>query len=138
MMQESVLPERLLYYGTEQLYWNFQTNALSEGSVFPEPPIWSLASDMRSFEGNPKSALSPLLFSTWYGLVEEYSTRILTTPTNAFDAFAVIASLFEKNDGEYVAGYGRMIFIEDFSGRLPPQSVLHHQFILPHLGAGAP
>ncbi|KAH7317543.1 heterokaryon incompatibility protein-domain-containing protein, partial [Rhexocercosporidium sp. MPI-PUGE-AT-0058] len=105
-MQESVLPERLLYYGSEQMYWNCQEHALAEGSAFPERPIWNLASQMRvlSTQPNPSSSSSPLLLNPWYDLVQEFSARVLTVRRDVFPAIASIAQMFETSGGRYLAG----------------------------------
>ncbi|RDL30188.1 uncharacterized protein BP5553_10466 [Venustampulla echinocandica] len=103
-MQETVLPERLLYYGSEQLYWNCQEYALAEGSTFPERPIWDLASQMRALSTQPTSNISPLLLNPWYGLVQEYSARVLVYRGDKFPAIESIARAFEASGGNYFAG----------------------------------
>lgn len=106
-MQEAVLPERLLYYGSEQLYWNCQTHALSEGSTVSEDSIWNLAAHLRSVSKPPNSSLLPIRLNTWYELVQEYSARAVSFDADRLDGIATIAAIFHTEGGEYAAGLWR-------------------------------
>jgi hypothetical protein len=104
MMQEMVLSERVLYYGDEQLYWNCQTSLLSEASISREEPMWTIASLLRAMSNEP-AAISPTqLWSVWYRLVEEYTTKILSYHADRLPAFETIARAFTTNDDKYLAG----------------------------------
>ncbi|KAL2694758.1 hypothetical protein Neosp_001345 [[Neocosmospora] mangrovei] len=86
--------------------------------------IWSTKYWLRHFDRNPGrndqwGVFPDSLFLTWRVLVEEYSKRSLTKPTDKLVAFAGIAKLFQENTGdEYCAGLWRSRFIETLNWRV--------------------
>jgi len=132
-MQQTVLPERLLYYGDEQLYWNCQTCVLSEASSSQEGPIWKLASQLRAIINDPRAISSPLLLNIWYGLVEEYSTKFLVRFGDRLPAFETIARTFVTNDDIYLAGLWRRDLHRAllWVGTLPMKEEYKREYIAP-------
>ncbi|KAJ5043137.1 uncharacterized protein L3040_004520 [Drepanopeziza brunnea f. sp. 'multigermtubi'] len=128
VFQERILSPRVLYYGSQQLYWECASATLRqdgkyrdvEGDKFRsydgfkqcwdpnaaiKPRLPPLGSSEYPVEMDDASAKSLELMSRWYRIVEQYSRRQLTFASDRLPAIAGVAKQFHRSTGyAYVAG----------------------------------
>ena len=112
-LQERVLSSRVLIYGTWQLYWECQSrkkwaggragyfvSGLSELSTAE-----NLQFEDENYEGNVSDEIEDTPWTNWTNVVQEYSSRALTEPSDKLPALSGIASKYQKNTKDiYCAG----------------------------------
>lgn len=112
-LQESVLSPRHLYYGKDQVYWRcprgYQAaDGTSSGLRAPDYPIPNMSSILYSGTQRSQTDQLPskrLLLQDYYKLVELYSHRSLTYPSDKLPAFSGISSRLHPFVGRnYLAG----------------------------------
>lgn len=125
VFQERFLSPRVLSFGHDQIMWECMTDSKCEG--FPDG-VPSQESD-KSYhalsrlaaprEDDQEPLFSERTFQTWKVLVEDYSKRSLTKPTDKLVAFAGIAKLFQEGTGdEYIAGLWKSRLVEMLNWRV--------------------
>lgn len=88
-LQEQILPHRILHWGPHEVSWECRTMRASE-----RRPIGEKKRSRFSFSEN--SAASMELRHDWVGLIENYSRRRLTKPTDKLPAIAGLACSFHQ------------------------------------------
>ncbi|KAI0760155.1 heterokaryon incompatibility protein-domain-containing protein, partial [Fomes fomentarius] len=108
-MQERLLAPAILHYGKHQLYWECRAyHAYEDGRLSVQGGTLDGATG--KFITLRQHILLPPTdgWRTWYRLVEEYSSRALTRPSDKLPALAGAAAIFRKahgrSEGTYVAG----------------------------------
>lgn len=115
LIQELILPRRLLVWGADQVHWTCRTCLWSEGSTASGDPDW--VKYLPPPEGSPASpngvARSHL---TWYSLVELYSRGRLTISADRLNAVEAFKVQFARRAirAEYAAG----LWADDFANGL--------------------
>ena len=108
ILQERLLSQRMLYFGSRSMYWECNTTTSFESLHFPVPRDSPLRIEIAklSFGRQDKSRRDWL--RTWYELIDTYSTMDLTYQTDKFPAISALAQRFSQvlND-QYVAGLWR-------------------------------
>ena len=114
ILQEQLLSPRILYYGRKQLYWDCISQSASE--VFPvgvsllddtnSGETWAFRLIRRTIAGKgDPGGLTKLIADVWIYVVENYSARALTKPSDKLIALqGVIAALEGVLDYPSVAG----------------------------------
>lgn len=102
-LQESILSQRLLSFGTHELSWRCHhvqyMESLCESQTHPSS---MLLSPMKSETQNDDSLR---VFRNWEDIVEDYSTRLLTKATDKLHAIAGLAEVAQRATAEcYVSG----------------------------------
>ncbi|ROT39006.1 HET-domain-containing protein [Sodiomyces alkalinus F11] len=114
-LQESMLSPRHLFYGTRQIYWRcprgFQSaDGLPHGNVFPTESYADISTVLYSdVLRNPpvkkEAEDTNAVLADYYDLVQGYSHRRLTFPSDKLPAFSGLAQrLHPKLGGDYLAG----------------------------------
>lgn len=103
MIQEVLLPKRVLIVGKDQLYWHCHTMLLSEGSKLVLSPFLQLVPRIKT----PSLQRS---FFPWYSLMNSYSQSHTDYPNGKFYAMRNIALRFAP-DSLFVDG----LWAEDFN-----------------------
>lgn len=107
-MQERLLAPAILHYGKHQLFWECRAyHAYEDGRLSVQGG--TLDGETGKFITLRQHILRPPTdgWKTWYRLVEEYSSRALTRPSDKLPALAGAAAIFHKahgSEGTYVAG----------------------------------
>jgi hypothetical protein len=131
VLQEALLSPRTIHYSHQQMFWECRHGTFAEGRVdalarpsakamllAPAPGLWShkmilptsLPDGVASVDDeNSKREV----YASWLQVVENYSARQLTVPTDVLPALAGAASVFqtELNDS-YLAGFFRGYLLE--------------------------
>jgi hypothetical protein len=115
--QERLLPRRVLHYATDQMYFECNYEFLSEDgfhssgrytSLHPGPPPSHYPVSRESRHSSQHQL--------WYKILEDYSGRSLTRPSDRLPALSGLARLFENRIGAtYVAGLWRDAIVEGLS-----------------------
>lgn len=112
-LQESVLSPRLLYYGKRQIYWRCLNGfRVADGTpgdnLFPDDAYTNLSPVlMHDVMAKPPdtSPDTEVILRDWYDLVNAYTRRNLSFPTDKFPAISGIAQhLHQAVGGDYLAG----------------------------------
>ncbi|KAK5651867.1 hypothetical protein OQA88_11636 [Cercophora sp. LCS_1] len=121
-LQESVLSRRILFYGKHQIYWKCLTSFLaSDGLCFEsrKPSPFQCMQDITvslqkelalstscnsKLERVSETSNHEQVLVEYYDLVEEYSRRQLSLPTDKFPAFSGLARRLSPTFGDYLAG----------------------------------
>ncbi|RPD52936.1 HET-domain-containing protein [Lentinus tigrinus ALCF2SS1-7] len=106
-MQERLLGPAILHYGKHQLFWECRAyHAYEDGRLSPHGG--TLDGDAGRFITLRQNILLPPTegWKVWYRLIEEYSSRALTRPSDKLPALAGAAAIFHKAHGRgtYIAG----------------------------------
>ena len=115
LIQELILPRRLLVWGADQVYWTCRTCLWSEGSVVVEDPSW-----VKYLPPPEGAAASPNGISrshlTWYSLVELYSSARVTVASDRLHAIQAFKEQFARRSiqSAYVAG----LWVDDMANGL--------------------
>jgi hypothetical protein len=111
MIQEALLPKRLLIWGTDQSYWNCRTCLRSEGSTLIQQPILKL--EPRSFDiFSPDSEIRKSFFP-WYKSLMLYSRAVTSHESDRLLALGALARYFDPTS-RYAAG----LWVNDFQNGL--------------------
>ncbi|KAF5010741.1 hypothetical protein FDECE_3096 [Fusarium decemcellulare] len=105
LLQEIILPRRLLIWGEDQVYWTCRACFRSEGSTIIGDPTW--VNYLPPPSGAPASPNGiSRSYLTWYSLVELYSRASYTFDGDRLRAIEEMAREFiEKSQlSKYVAG----------------------------------
>ncbi|KAB5576438.1 heterokaryon incompatibility protein-domain-containing protein [Coniochaeta sp. 2T2.1] len=111
-LQESMLSPRHLYYGTNQIYWKCPTGLESADGICarfkaPDKEYKSVYDVLHTRPRKVKTDLDTnALLQEYYELVEDYSRRRITQPSDKLPAFSGLARRIQESIGgaEYVAG----------------------------------
>ncbi|KAI1407405.1 HET-domain-containing protein [Hypoxylon sp. FL1857] len=112
-MQERLLAQRLLHFGKEQMFWECQTQLMSEdGRKYSDEfntHVMAEFMKIRIRMGISIAQGTELEWRTWYQLLEEYTRRSFSVSTDKLPALAGAAALFKstKSAATYVAGLWR-------------------------------
>ncbi|RYP46432.1 hypothetical protein DL768_007344 [Monosporascus sp. mg162] len=93
MVQEVILPRRLLIMGTDQLYWHCRTSLRSEGSTLVQKPFLKLLPRKETFPSISERNKG-LTFFPWYNFVHIYSPARTTFSTDRLAAVRALARYF--------------------------------------------
>lgn len=108
-MQERLLATRLLHMRDNELYWECNhsiaplgTASANESAVIFQQP----SSGLKVLTSDPhlESMSAQQTLEVWWPLVEQYSSRQLSHPSDKLIALSGMASKFEAKMGRYVAG----------------------------------
>lgn len=91
MFQEIVLPNRMVIFGEDQIYWHCQAGLMSEGDTLTRDPILRLlpmSSAATDFERRDS-------LHSWYQLISDYSASQLTYFRDRLIAIASLAKHFD-------------------------------------------
>ncbi|KAK4169610.1 hypothetical protein QBC43DRAFT_36933 [Cladorrhinum sp. PSN259] len=111
MVQEVVLPRRLLIIGEDQLYWHCRTSLRSEGNALVQKPFLKLLPRMASAEYIQGGAGRS--FFPWYELAHIYSRSETTVKSDRLPALFAMAQYFD-NASTYACG----LWVEDVQNGL--------------------
>ncbi|KAI2620888.1 HET-domain-containing protein [Hypomontagnella submonticulosa] len=109
-MQERLLAPRLLHFGKEQMFWECRTEFKCEdgrkSTGDSDGHVMAEFMKIRKRMGVSSAQGAELEWNAWYQLLEEYTTRSFTVPTDKLPAVAGAAALFKstKPTATYVAG----------------------------------
>ena len=117
-LEERILPTRLLIFSSYGLMWNCQEKEATMDEDVKgwkrgndRVPIWNMSRPVERSEQLAETALS-----SWFRLVEDYSTRSLTHLQDKMPAIASLAEEFHVlwGDilGDYAAGIWRRFLVE--------------------------
>jgi hypothetical protein len=101
MIQETVLPTRLLIWGDEQVYWNCHTCLRSEGNNLTQKPFLKLVPRLDIESASVPSTTK--CFNQWYKLLEIYCPAALSFERDRLNALSGMAEYFNPQ-GDYIAG----------------------------------
>jgi hypothetical protein len=117
VLQESLLAPRTLHYGAQQMFWECKSFSHAEGDMTPIPQglrerEWSWSRNKRFLSdlstgsgGEGAAAVKEVLYMRWNSILENYSARKMTNPSDVFPALAGLAGEFNLYlKDEYVAG----------------------------------
>ncbi|KAK0734633.1 heterokaryon incompatibility protein-domain-containing protein, partial [Lasiosphaeria miniovina] len=147
VLQESLLSPRTLHFASQQLFWECTHATYAEGRIdalaLPDnkmtalqaPHVYSYKMMLPSVLHWPAgtaadAAARDEMHSLWLRVVENYSSRALTVPSDVFPALAGVASVFQARLGDrYLAGLFRRHLLEGFVWRSidPARSTLRPQ-----------
>lgn len=101
--QERMLSNRVVHYTRDELVWECKEGVVCEcESKTREISAYGTKWQTSYVLENPDDTVGA--FSAYLNLVEEYSMRALTFPTDVLPAFSAMARKFENHLGEYHAG----------------------------------
>lgn len=104
VLQEKELSKCTIYFGKNQLLWE---NGLRKGTSqipWEEVKPQKRSQTPRMMRLNPRSQLEPYPGSPWYDLIEDYSSRSLSFPSDKLVAFSGLARKFGDDKKQYLAG----------------------------------
>ena len=122
VLQESLLAPRTIHYGIQQILWECRSHSLAEGDMTPIAPStreksWSWSRNKRFLSdveevSIPRSntptegiTVKDTYYLRWYSILNDYSSRKLTFPSDVFPALAGIATEFNRRlQDQYIAG----------------------------------
>lgn len=109
ILQEYLLSPRLLFFGAYRMYWQCNTCAAFEDYPDAEYLYYDKRKMHCSLQKHdvltPPTPYPKSKFGIWYRIVEEFSRRLLTKPTDTLPALSGIASwLWGGKSAMYVAG----------------------------------
>ncbi|KAM7192081.1 Heterokaryon incompatibility protein (HET) domain containing protein [Naviculisporaceae sp. PSN 640] len=126
ILQERILSQRMLFFGSRNMYWECNTNSNYETMHCPLP------NNSKLRMGVPKISFNDLTNSglncpdlgwrwTWYELVNTYSTMDLTYQTDKLPAISALAQRFSRVLGDqYIAGMWNSELFEGLSWYVNP------------------
>jgi hypothetical protein len=115
-LQETILSPRILHYGRDQIHWQcpsgFQSaDGIPPGNRMPEDQKYPAISQLlysHLQSSNPHDSVPSSIESLqeeYYTLVQEYTTRTLSFPSDKLPAFSGLAELLHRSiGGTYLAG----------------------------------
>ncbi|KAK2470985.1 hypothetical protein H9L39_17216 [Fusarium oxysporum f. sp. albedinis] len=105
--QENVLSTRTIHYTASELVWECCTETISEdGSTLGRNQHSILAYNMQNLQPKPSSM--------WRDLVENYTRRDLTYPSDRLPGIAGIAQIMQNRTGfQYIAGLWKETLVLD-------------------------
>lgn len=102
--QERLLARRMLYYASDQIYFECKDSFISEDGVKIQGPFNPIDVDVEGVEVNSYSGDSQKL-QGWPSVVWGYTLRQLTKPDDIFPALSGLAKAYqERVKDEYIAG----------------------------------
>ncbi|TVY81859.1 Ankyrin-3 [Lachnellula suecica] len=108
MIQELVLPERNVIFGTEQIYWNCQRLSRAEDTVYCQNPLLRL-------NGAPlrgATQYSEELMEKWYHMIEIYSGTIHAHSGDRLPGLShMVQHMLQQIETKYYAGLWESSFI---------------------------
>jgi hypothetical protein len=126
VFQERILSPRILYYGSQQLYWECTSATIRQDGKFRDvdndglhhrafKEVWDpnaaieprsmIDEDAKPLDANGASLGNLESMSRWYEVVHEYTRRKLTYESDKLPAIAGVAKQFHRKTGFlYVAG----------------------------------
>jgi hypothetical protein len=115
ILQEQLLSPRVLYYGSDQLYWECCETSLRQDGRFDDDALYRFSNFPNLKVALGLSALPPSTYtvdsrshSWWARLVEEYTRRSLTFVSDKLPAISGVAKAYRDVTGKtYVAGVWR-------------------------------
>ncbi|KAI9768775.1 MAG: hypothetical protein M1839_003960 [Geoglossum umbratile] len=100
-LQERFLSRRILHYSKHQLYWECQKHCVAEDGTITSR-LFKQSFNLRNYGLNDDPAS---IFWRWCLLVEEYSKRKLTKPSDKLPAISGLASeVYRRTGDQYLAG----------------------------------
>ncbi|KAK4443654.1 hypothetical protein QBC34DRAFT_443203 [Podospora aff. communis PSN243] len=136
VLQEALLSPRTVHYSRRQMFWECEHGTFAEGRVdalarpsakamllAPAPGLWShkmilpptLPEGVPPADGEKERVE---VHTSWLQVVENYSARKLTVPTDVLPALAGAASVFQTRlKGSYLAGLFRGYLLEGLMWR---------------------
>lgn len=99
-LQEQILPHRILHWGPHEVSWECRTMRATE-----RRPLGKSKDSTRNSYATRTSPME--VRNDWVGLVENYSRRQLTVPSDKLPAISGLASSFQRNFSPppvYIAG----------------------------------
>ena len=125
VLQEKVLPPRIVHYGAQQIYWECRQKTTRQDAKYMAPVTSRFKESIdihtpfklifRCIKGERELVYPPewserrlelaVRMTQWYRLVEEYSERSLTYTSDKLPALAGVARTFARLTGyRYLAG----------------------------------
>ena len=117
VVQERLLARRIIHFAEDQLFWECQTQFLSEGGtynrVIAEGVYDRLTQNLRALEcygpephrQHPAFMWNASVIGRWLNLVMQFSQKQLTQEMDVFPALAGVASVVQQRNGdEFLAG----------------------------------
>ncbi|OCL07539.1 HET-domain-containing protein, partial [Glonium stellatum] len=117
VVQERMLSRRMIHFADDQLFWECQTQFLSEGGtynrVMAEGMYDRLTQNLRALEyygpephrRHPAFMWNASVIGRWLNLVMEFSRKQLTQEMDIFPALAGVASVIQQRKGDrFLAG----------------------------------
>ncbi|KAH7140161.1 heterokaryon incompatibility protein-domain-containing protein [Dactylonectria estremocensis] len=142
-LQEESLSPRILYWTPQRMYWSCAQVQHIESTVQERPVSSFNLSSGPAFSPRPQAFLlacnrgtSEARHAEWLSLIESYTLRDMSNPTDRFPALASLASKYKDNankEEEYIAGLWKTSFVQDLSW-----TVKVPVFTTPEFGANVP
>ncbi|KAH8769399.1 heterokaryon incompatibility protein-domain-containing protein [Hyaloscypha sp. PMI_1271] len=134
-LQERELSSRILHFTRTHVVWECRQSACAyirprKSWVLTEPTLMNMYPDHRfgfqpSGRALPKDP-TPLRFETWHKIVENYSRRKLTVPSDKILAIAGVAKALQSHIGsDYLAGLWRANLINDLLWHRKGDAITH-------------
>ncbi|KAF4775644.1 hypothetical protein HER10_EVM0012811 [Colletotrichum scovillei] len=123
-LQEEHLSPRLLFWGGQQFSWACGRGEFVEetsSSTYPH----SSTTHVRKFLAECRTSEPEELWLAWNSIVESFTARSLSNPTDRFSALAGLATRYlaaVSGYNEYMAGLWRATFAQDLSWRVSKAS----------------
>ncbi|KAL1848341.1 hypothetical protein Daus18300_013623 [Diaporthe australafricana] len=117
-LQEEHLSPRIMYWTPQRMYWSCSRRFITEGESLGRPaPAAIHHPPESSFLAASRSGLH--LHERWYDMVESFTKRALTNPSDKLPAIAGIAMRYHRHreSDEYLAGLWRDTFALDLAWR---------------------
>ncbi|KAK2615973.1 hypothetical protein N8I77_002694 [Diaporthe amygdali] len=117
-LQEEHLSPRMVYWTPQRMYWSCSKCLVTEGESRGHSTSTAVAHPPESsFLAASRSGLN--LHERWYDMVESFTKRSLTNPTDKLPAISGIAMRYLRYRGndEYLAGLWRDTFAMDLAWR---------------------
>lgn len=112
VLQERVLPKRIIHFVEQELYWECNTLSACECSAAPRacripgPESRLTVRGKWDVRAEVQDAKSPAAIGDLWGeIVEEYTRRALTYATDIFPAIQGVAKVVSTGMGRYLAGH---------------------------------
>ncbi|KAM0554826.1 hypothetical protein ACHAPJ_006559 [Fusarium lateritium] len=99
--QERLLPQRILHFGTKQLFFECNHHFLSEDGV-EVLDRWNslLPGGNKMFEESSRKSRNSATHQLWYSILENYTGRLLTAKTDRLPAISGLAELIQAKLSE--------------------------------------
>ncbi|KAI0543631.1 heterokaryon incompatibility protein-domain-containing protein [Xylaria curta] len=120
-LQERILSTRIVHYARNEIFWECHHCLAREGSITTETSPFSDPSSgisiARLFLASPQPSLRPQqgIYMAWYRLIEDYSRREFSRPTDRLPAILSLISTIQEQTGSY---HTHGIFTDDLAGLL--------------------
>jgi hypothetical protein len=127
-LQEGLLPRRLLSWGTNEMTWKCQSEAIAKvpnGVKYSKPLPLSVFNKVEKEQN--EANLQRDQISTWHSIVEDYTRRELSERSDYGRAISgIVSELTICWNDDYLAGLWRRTFVTNLAWRVVEKDLLWH------------